>query len=189
MLKKSPSTKTIRNKKSDDGPKLRAEWVATIQKAHAKNAAAIIELGRILNDAKQALEKHGQWQIVFEQKELPFSLSLAERYMKIARDHRLTKSANLQNLPSPVSVLYELSRLSDDEFYQAMAAGKIHPEMTHKEAAALAQTSQTLANTILGEIADAIDRLEEVQHDVINTEIKKWCRDLADRLITWGAMQ
>jgi hypothetical protein len=33
-------------------------------------------------------------------------------------------------------------RLSDDDFHQAMAEGKIHPGTTRKEAAALGKSSQ-----------------------------------------------
>jgi hypothetical protein len=121
-----------------DASKLRALWVSKVLKVHDKSAAAIIELGKTLNDAKDELDQHGQWQTVFELKELPFSLSLAERYMRIASDHKLTESASLQNLPSALSTLYALSQLSDEAFHQAIAEGKIHPGTTSKAAAAWA---------------------------------------------------
>jgi len=186
MLKKSPKTKTVRKTKSDDGPKSRAEWVDKIQKVHAKTAAAIIELGQILIDAKQALDKHGQWMIMFERQELPFSLSLAERYMKIAGDHKLSKSANLQNLPSPVSVLYELSRLPDDVFDQAIADGKINPTTTRQEAVALGTKR---AAAILTRIEDHIIELNEVTPDQIDDDCRKRARKLGEQLFAWAQEQ
>jgi hypothetical protein len=127
---------------SDDGSNLRSEWVHRILKANdeADKAIitankAIIELGRILNEAKAELDQHGQWLILFERNELPFSLSLAERYMRIVR--KFQNSASLQNLPSAVSTLYELSRWPKEKFDQAAAEGKIHLNMTCKEAASL----------------------------------------------------
>jgi hypothetical protein len=116
----------------DDDGSVRADWVAKICAAHDKSAQAIIELGKTLNDAKAALHQRGQWMTMFEGNELPFSLSLAERYMRIAL--RFPNSASLQNLPSAVSTLYELSRLSDDEFEQGVKDGSIHADMTGNEA-------------------------------------------------------
>jgi hypothetical protein len=62
-----------------DQSKLRLQWVTKICKVHDKTAAAIIELGETLNKAKAALNQHDQWLIIFEQKELPFSLYLNMR--------------------------------------------------------------------------------------------------------------
>jgi hypothetical protein len=170
--------------------------VTKILKVHDKAATTIIELGQTLIDAKEALDQHGQWMIVFEQNELPFSLSLAERHMKIARDRKL-KSASVQNLPSAVSTLYELSKLSDDDFHQAMAEGKIHPGTTRKEAAALGGKIQPdpepkrpkppLVTIILIEIEDNIAELiHKVPQESIDNDARKRARSLGEQLIVWS---
>ena len=187
---------------SEDGSKLRAQWVAKIRKAHDKTAVAIIELGRTLNEAKAALDKSRQWLIVFEQNELPFSLSLAERYMKIA-DHKLSNSANLQILPPAVSTLYELSKLPDDEFGQAMADGTISPEMTCKQATAVVNGARIKPNkkstngadpnddpalpiAVLGEIDKKITELTQWAQQgkiAVDAEFKKKVQTAAKRLM------
>lgn len=186
---------------ASDQSKLRAQWVTKIIKAHDKNAAAIIELGKTLNEAKDDLDQDDQWMIMFEQKELPFSLSLAERYMKIARE--LGQSANLQILPSAISTLYELSRLSDEVRDQVMADGQVGPNTTRKQAAALGKSSEKIKSpnqkpkkpaddddpafviVELGEIDKKIDKLTgwaQQQKIAIDAEVKARAHGVAEKL-------
>jgi Protein of unknown function (DUF3102) len=181
-----------------DQSKIRADWVTRIINANSNTVAAIIELGQNLIETKAVL-KHGQWQLMFEKNELPFSLSFAERYMKIASDKKLKKSASLQNLPAAVSTLYELSRLSDDEFGQAEAAGIINSEMTHKNATALVKSPQNKIqqssknkkpvlrprDVIFGEIEEKIDELDKVMQKgtiQVDVEFKKGLLRASDNL-------
>jgi hypothetical protein len=87
-------------------------------------------------------------------------------------------------LPSPITVLYELSRLPDDAFDQAMADGKIHPGTTHKDAAALVHQSKV--QLILNKIENDIEELIEVAADQIDDDCRKFARHLSDELFTWA---
>ena len=53
--------------------------------------------------------------------------------MKIARDPRLTNPAHAQLLPPCWYTIYELTKLSDSEFQEAIADGTISPEMTRDD--------------------------------------------------------
>ena len=63
-----------------------------ILQAHDKTIEARLQLGRKLVEAKDALG-HGEFMDMVKE-DLPFSISVAERLMKIARDERFKDSAH-----------------------------------------------------------------------------------------------
>lgn len=67
----------------------------------------------------------------------PLSSRTAQRYMAIASSPHLEKRRNPTLLPSYWYTLDVLRRLDSGVFDEAVAAGKIHPEMTQMEAEAL----------------------------------------------------
>jgi hypothetical protein len=71
------------------------------------------------------------------QDELPFGPRTAQRLMAIAGDERLTKAPHASLLPQSWMTLYELTRLTDEQFAAAVADGAINPEMRRTEAEAL----------------------------------------------------
>jgi hypothetical protein len=85
--------------------------------------------------SKKALE-HGQFEQMV-QDELPFGPRTAQRLMAIAGDERLTKAPHASLLPQGWMTLYELTRLTDEQFAAAVADGAINPEMRRTEAEAL----------------------------------------------------
>lgn len=113
-------------------PKTRAQWAAEIRAAHKQSCESILKIGRTLIGAKKALE-HGTFEKMIE-RDLPFDATTAQRLMKIARDRRLTKAARVQLLPMAWGTLYELTKLPDAAFEEAVASGAIHPQMTREQA-------------------------------------------------------
>jgi Protein of unknown function (DUF3102) len=115
--------------------KTRKQWAAEINALHTqterKAVAGIINEGRMLIAAKKALD-HGEFEKMIE-RELPYGASMAQFYMKIARDPRFRKAKHVRLLPAAVGVLVELSRLTDQEFKAALEAGKLHPKMTRAD--------------------------------------------------------
>jgi hypothetical protein len=115
--------------------KTRAQWASDIRAIHTATVRATVEgtlkMGRALMAAKRALP-HGEFTKMIE-RELPFTASTAQRLMKIARDKRLQKAARAQLLPTAWTTLYELTLLSDTEFAQAVASGKVHPQMRRSD--------------------------------------------------------
>jgi len=123
--------------RSVPGGKTRARWAAEISAIHERVAKqtikGIFEIGRKLIAAKRALA-HGEFVRMIE-RELPFGASVAQRLMKIARDRRLRKAAHGPLLPPAWRMLYELTKLSDQEFADAVASGKVNPKMKRADIA------------------------------------------------------
>ena len=114
-------------------------WVAKISAALAKIKTAwrktvevYFEVGDLLAAAKEDIG-HGNWMRMCETK-LPFSVWTARRLMHIAADKRLRNGALVPHLPPNWSILFELSQWDDKELTQALAEGRIHPEMTKEDA-------------------------------------------------------
>ncbi|MGI9382641.1 MAG: hypothetical protein ACR2PO_05765 [Methyloligellaceae bacterium] len=109
----------------------RAHWAREIAALWEKSKGAVIETGHALIRAKAAL-KPGIFLEMIEQ-DLPFSTRSAQRFMKIASDPRLSDPAHAQFLPPAWTALYELIKLSDEEFAQALNSGHINPNMTRND--------------------------------------------------------
>jgi hypothetical protein len=180
-----------------NAPKNRAEWAAEICNiTHKVTVEAVLQIGRALQAAKDALP-HGEFLEMIES-DLPFSASVAQRYMRIARDCRLANAATVQLLPTDYSTLYELSKLPDEVFHQSIAEGKIHPGTTRKAANALATRPSAEpkkaekpklppVKVILIEIEDKITELSErVSPDTVDLDSRKLGRSLGEQLIAWS---
>jgi hypothetical protein len=106
----------------------RAYWAKRIKTTYTKTVADIIAVGQLFIDAKAALP-HGEFEKLIEL-DCVISPRTAQRYMAIARDLRINKSDRLSLLPANWSVLYELTRLSDEQFAKAISDGTINADMT-----------------------------------------------------------
>jgi hypothetical protein len=82
---------------------------------------------------KKALD-HGDFTAMIE-RDLPFKPSTAQRLMKIADDERLSNPTHVSLLPPHWGTLYEITKLSDDDFAAKIASGAIHPEMERRHIA------------------------------------------------------
>lgn len=117
-------------------------WAGRITTQLGKSVEAIIEVGRLLVQAKAALD-HGEWGRMFADRLVPFNQRSAERLMAIARNKQLSNSTNLSNLPPAVDTLYELSRVEPNQLKAAFKDGKITPAMSRKEVTALLPPAPT----------------------------------------------
>jgi hypothetical protein len=114
-------------------PRITAEW--------RKSVEAVIGVGRQLIAAKEACK--GEFTRLFKGSDnavsdpLPFTVNTAERIMAVARHPILSDSAHVQTLPQSWGTLYELTKVPETDLAEAIATGKITPEMTRAEAAAL----------------------------------------------------
>jgi len=114
-------------------PRIAAEW--------RKSVEGIIGVGCLLIAAKEACE-HGEFLRLFKgddtvPKPLPFTVNTAERLMAVARHPVLSNSAHVQSLPQSWGTLYELTKVPETDLAEAIAAGKVTPEMTRSEAVAM----------------------------------------------------
>jgi hypothetical protein len=114
-------------------PRISAEW--------RKSVEAIIGVGRQLIAAKAACK--GEYMRLFKghdnpvSEPLPFTANTAERIMAVARHPILSDSAHVQTLPQSWGTLYELTKVPEADLAEAIAAGKITPEITRSQAVAL----------------------------------------------------
>jgi hypothetical protein len=110
-------------------------WASLITNAWREHLPSIFETGNLLESAKQEL-LHGQWMKMVKEM-LPFKVGQAERLMKISDNDNLRNSAVQPNLPVAWTILYELTKLTEEQFDKGIKSGAIHPAMATKEARAL----------------------------------------------------
>ncbi|HWX36746.1 MAG TPA: MT-A70 family methyltransferase [Steroidobacteraceae bacterium] len=114
-------------------PRTADEFAERITSCWRKSVEAIIEVGRLLTNAKAQLD-HGEFTAMVNAK-LPFGPRTATRLMAIGRDSRLTNRTHVSVLPNSWGTLYELTKLDDDQFQAKIADGTIRPEMERKDIA------------------------------------------------------
>lgn len=112
---------------------IRDDWAARITACWRASLDAILQVGRLLAEAKAALP-HGEFGGMIES-DLPFTASTAQRLMAIAADPKLSNPAHVQHLPPSWGTLYELTKLDDEQFEAKIADGTITPEMERKDIA------------------------------------------------------
>jgi hypothetical protein len=106
-----------------------------ITAAWHRHIDAILETADLLLQAKKDLD-HGQFTAMINDS-LPFGPDVAQRLMAIGRHTALRKAAQDRLLPGRWTTLFELSRLPDSVFEAALADGRVTPQTTRAEAAAI----------------------------------------------------
>jgi hypothetical protein len=114
-------------------PQSRKDWAREITFLYGKTVAAIIEVGRKLNEAKAALP-HGDFSPMIK-RDLPFGERSAQQYMQIARHSVLSNPQSSAHLPSSVCALAELARMPEAELEDAIERGDIRPDMVARDVA------------------------------------------------------
>jgi hypothetical protein len=103
-----------------------------INAAWRQSATQIIEAGRLLLEAKDALP-HGDFERMIK-RELDFVPQTARKLMAIASDQRILNRAHGRALPDHWTTLYELTQLDDAALEQAFETGIINKTMQRSEA-------------------------------------------------------
>jgi hypothetical protein len=100
----------------------RVEWTRRIIAAWQKTLPGIFGAGTELIAAKADPDmKHGDFEAMIEE-DLPFTPSTAQRLMAISHNLELVKPAHGQFLPVSWRTLYELTKLSPDQFNKGIAS-------------------------------------------------------------------
>ncbi len=95
-----------------------------------KSKESIIEVGRLLADAKQKLSKD-EWTELEDN--LPFCKRTANRLISVGSDKRITSGTHTSQLPNSWATLYEISTMKDDEFDDAITTGVLNTKVQRKE--------------------------------------------------------
>ncbi len=143
-------------------------WASRIVAAWQKSRESIIEVGGLLTEAKDSLP-HGEFEAMVES-ELPFGARTARRLMTISGDARLTNRTHVSVLPASWGTLYELTKLSDDEWGDALNAGVIHSDMQRNEItvwrkASRLGTSAPCRTDAVADLAALADSVEAGERD------------------------
>ncbi|MEQ2005163.1 MAG: hypothetical protein ABMA26_00075 [Limisphaerales bacterium] len=144
------------------------DWVEDIRRANGGSTRAIVELGRLIREAKEALG-HGKWLALFKQKRPGFGLRRAEMLLKIGGNEALAKSQWFANLPHGIVVLYELSHIPADQLERLLDVGKVHQRLTRAQA-------RTLAGRDKNDHERAFDLVKAEQRlkNLLDQEVVRW---------------
>ena len=112
-------------------------WVQRIAASWRQSLSGILETGRLLLAAKEALP-HGTFGAMIAS-ELPFGSRTAQILMKVAADPRLLNPNHASLLPPSWMALYEISKLDDTAFDKAIEAKVIRPDMERRDIAQVAK--------------------------------------------------
>lgn len=113
-------SKSLKRSRAEHAQGIIAEYVSTVE--------GILRCGKRIIEAKEDLD-HGQFGAMIEL-DLPFNRQTAFKLMTIARDHRFVSHG--KHLPPAWTTLYELTKVDDDDFYAAIEAHVICPEMQRR---------------------------------------------------------
>lgn len=108
------------------------EWAARINACWQASVTGILQVGRLLTEAKAHLD-HGDFGDMIE-RQLPFGERTAQMLMAIGKDPRLTNPKHVSLLPASWGTLYELTKLSDEEFDAGVEKKIIRADMERKDA-------------------------------------------------------
>jgi N6-adenosine-specific RNA methylase IME4 len=115
------------------------DWAARITARWQDSVEAIIDVGRLLMQAKEDLA-HGEWFPMIER--LPFSARTAQMLIRISEHPAISNPNHGSDLPVSWRSLYELTKLDEPEFMAALEARLIHPEMQRKDVVKLLDVAQ-----------------------------------------------
>jgi hypothetical protein len=122
-----------------------AEWTSRIAAAWQKGVEAILETGRLLIEAKAALN-HGEFESVIQLK-LPFDRRTAQRLMAIARHPVVSNAAHAPHLPPSWMTLYELTKLPPETLLPKIEDGSITPKTERRDVIAMRPVPTKKQNT------------------------------------------
>jgi hypothetical protein len=136
------------------GKLTRREWAKRINDqwrgAAAGMLGAIFQIGHDLNAAKKDLG-HGQFMLMVKHN-LKFSREersnyrIANMFMRVADDRRLSNVKTLSHLPPYYATLYKITRLEDDVFERLLSDGIIRPAVTYAEINKVLRTEKVKAD-------------------------------------------
>lgn len=109
------------------------QWRASIESAWQKSVQSVIEVGRLV---KQAKEELGSSYALLET-QLPFSSTVAAFLVKIAERPVLSDAQYYSKLPNGYNTLYYLASVDEETLKEQIDKGEVTPNFTIANAKAL----------------------------------------------------
>jgi hypothetical protein len=113
----------------------RAEWAARIRARWQDSVAAIIDVGRLLGEAKASLPPSEWLELVTT--DLKFTTRTVNMLISVSENKVISESRNHGSLPARWRTLYELSRLPAPVVMKAITDGTINRDMERRDVAKL----------------------------------------------------
>ena len=113
------------------------EWRNRITSAYQKSVASVIEVGKLVKQAKERLGVSYELLVT----ELPFSASNAAYFVKIAEHPVLSNPQYHHSLPSAYNTLYYLAGVEEGELIEQIESGQITPNFSLHNSKVLRETS------------------------------------------------
>ncbi len=113
------------------------EWRTLIESAWQKSVASVIDVGKLIKQAKDDL---GVSYSLLET-ELPFSSTVAAFLVKIAEHPVLSNPTYFQRLPNSYNTLYHLTSVDENQLIKQIENGEISPNYTLSSAKSLRDIS------------------------------------------------
>jgi len=113
----------------------RQKWAERITAAWGEQLTSIFETGNLLEAAKEELV-HGEWGEMCKA-DLPFDRSTATKLIAIATNDNVRNGAHVRRLPHSWGTLYELTKLTPEQFAAGIKSRAINPRMKRSDVAAL----------------------------------------------------
>lgn len=110
------------------------EWALLISEKWQDSVKGILGTGLLLANAKEELGQAEFWVMVRDN--LKFHKQTVRKLMVVGTDPRLMECAHAR-IPASWYTLYELTRLTDEQFDRGIKSGAIHAGMERKDVAAL----------------------------------------------------
>lgn len=156
------------------------DWRSRIEAAWQKSVESVIEVGRLVQQAK--LELGASYSLL--ETELPFSSTVAAFLIKIVENPILSDPQYFNRLPNSYNTLYHLSSIDNDELIKQIEDGVITPDYGLVSAKRLKSQSSSTSNEEnnqktnslyeLGKIQiEKIENLEGLKND-LNKLLKKY---------------
>jgi hypothetical protein len=106
---------------------------------------------------------------MFEKGALPFDRTSACRLIAIAQNDNLRNLAHAPNLPVQWTTLYELTKLTDEQFKAGIKSKAINSQMQRKDVKALRETEPKAPK-------------KKVQTKPSTQNLRDWCFEFSDRM-------
>ena len=116
-------------------------WRQKIEAAWNKSVASVIEVGKLIKEAKENL---GVSYTLLET-ELPFSSTVAAFLVKIAEHPVLSNPTYYPKLPNSYNTLYHLAKVGEKQLIKQIESGEITPDYTLRSAKSLGETVPRVA--------------------------------------------
>lgn len=157
------------------------EWKHRIEDAWHKSVASVIEVGKLVKQAKEDLGAS----FSLLETELPFSSTVAAFLIKISEHPVLSNPAYFNNLPNGYNTLYYLASVEEEELVAKIKSGDINPNFSLANAKALREVAPKKGTAKKTDKEDALYEVGSIKIGLVN-KIDEFEKELNELLTKYN---